>query len=113
MSFQIKKLTLSNLKRKRYQDKKSANDIKNSHEFFDEGDDEQKFEDELKEDFFKQLDLIKTKDEYVEPAVQNTETIEKETKKEDNEFLELATKFNEVNTGATEQKKQVHFEKIN
>ena len=61
MSFQIKKLTLSNLKRKRYQDKKSANDIKNSHEFFDEGDDEQKIEDELKEDFFKKLDLIKQK----------------------------------------------------
>ena len=61
MSFQIKKLTLSNLKRKRDQDKKSANDIKNSHEFFDEGGDEQKIEDELKEDFFKQLDLIKQK----------------------------------------------------
>ena len=43
--------------------KKSDNDIKNSHEFFDEGYDEQKFEDELKEDFFKQLDLIKIKDE--------------------------------------------------
>ena len=84
MSFQIKKLTLSNLKRKRDQDKKSANDIKNSHEFFDEGDDEQKFEDELKQNFFKQLDLIRTKDEYVEPTVQDAETVEKETEKEDN-----------------------------
>ena len=52
MSFQIKKITLSNLKRKGDQDKKSASDIKNSHEFFDEGGNEQKFEDELKEDFF-------------------------------------------------------------
>ena len=68
------------------------------------------FEAELKEDFFKQLDLIKTKDEYVEPTVQDTETIEKETKKEDNEFLELATKFNEVDTAATKQKKQDHFD---
>ena len=51
-SFQIKKLTLSNLKKKTDQDKKSVNDIKNSHEFFDEGSDDQKFEDELKEDFF-------------------------------------------------------------
>ena len=92
--------------------KKSDNDIKNSHEFFDEGYDEQKFEDELKEDFFKQLDLIKTKDEYVEPTVQDTEIIEKETKKEDNEFLELATKFNEVNIAATEQKKHDHFDRL-
>ena len=112
MSFQIKKLTLSNLKRKIDQDKKSANDVKNSHEFFDEGYDEQKFEDELKEDFFKQLDLIKAKDEYVEPTVQDAETIEKETKKEDNEFLKLATKFNEVNTAAAEQKKQDHFDEL-
>ena len=80
-SFQVKKLTLSNLERKRYQDKKSTNDIKNSHEFFDKGDDEQKFEDELKEDFFKQLDLIKTKHEYVKLTVQDAETIKKESKK--------------------------------
>ena len=64
--------------------KESANGIKNSHEFFDEGDDEQKFEDELKQNFFKQLDLIRTKDEYVEPTVQDAETVEKETEKEDN-----------------------------
>ena len=87
-SFQMKKLKLSNLKRKWDQDKKSANDIKNSYEFFDEGDNKQKFEDELKEDLFKQLDLIETKDEYVEPTVLDLETIEKETKKEDNKFLE-------------------------
>ena len=43
--------------------------------------------------FFKQLDLIKTKNEYVELTAQDTETIEKETKKEDNKFLELAAKF--------------------
>ena len=71
-------MTLSNLKRKRYQDKKSTNDIKNSHEFFDKGDDEQKFEVELKEDFFRQLDLIKTKHEYVKLTVQDAETIKKE-----------------------------------
>ena len=34
---------------------------------------------------------------------------ENKTKKEDNEFLELATKFNEVDTTATEQKKQDHL----
>ena len=66
----------------------------------------------MKEDFFKELDLIKTKDEYVEPTVQDTETIEKETKIEDNEFLELATKFNEVDTAATKQKEQDHFDEL-
>ena len=49
--------------------------------FFDEGDDEQIFEDELKEDFFKQLDLIITEVQYVEPTVQDTKTTERETKK--------------------------------
>ena len=45
ISFQIKKLTLSNLKRKTYQDKKSVIDIKNSNEFFVEGGSNQKFRD--------------------------------------------------------------------
>ena len=88
--------------------KKNVDDIKNSHEFFDEGGDNQEFEDELKEDFFKQLDLMKTKDEYFESTAQNAETIEKETKKEDNGFLELATI-----SAATEQKKTALFCRIN
>ena len=36
----------------------------------------------------------------------------KKQKKEDNEFLELATKFNEVDTAATEQKKQDHLDEL-
>ena len=47
---------------------------------------------------------MKTKDEYFEPTAQNAETIEKETKKEDNGFLELATI-----SAATEQKKTGPF----
>ena len=43
---------------------------------------------------------MKTKDEYVEPTAQNAETIEKETKKGGNGFLEPATI-----SAATEQKK--------
>ena len=37
--------------------------------------------------------------------VQDAETIEKETKKENNKFLDLYEKFNEVNDAATQQKK--------
>ena len=43
---------------------------------------------------------------YVEPEVQDAETIEIETKKEDDEFFDLEQKFNEIDNAATEQKKQ-------
>ena len=43
---------------------------------------------------------------YVEPEVQDTETIETETKKEDDEFFDLEQKFNVIDNAATEQKKQ-------
>ena len=47
ISFQIKKSTLLNIKRKEEQDKESSLDIKKSHDFFEET---EKFEKELKED---------------------------------------------------------------
>ena len=47
MSFQMKHSTLLNLKRKGEQDKKSNNDIINSHDFLRPGDNDE-FENELK-----------------------------------------------------------------
>ena len=41
---------------------------------------------------------------YIEPQVQDAETIEKETKKEDDEFFDLDQKDNEIDVAATEQK---------
>ena len=79
ISFQIKNSTLLNIKRKEEQDKESSLDIKKSHDFFEKLD---KLEKELKEDLYKDLEHKKLEHPYVEPQVQDAETIEKETKKE-------------------------------
>ena len=106
MSFQMERSTLLNLKRKSEQDKKSNNDITNSHDFFKKPGDDEEFENELKKDLFKKLEHVKTDDPYVEPIVQDAETIEKETKKKDDEFFKLALKFSEIDSAAIEQKRQ-------
>ena len=89
MSFQMNRSTPLNLKRKSEQDKKSNSDIKNSHDFFKKPGDDEEFENELKKDLFKELEHKKTDDPYVEPIVQDTEAIEKETKKRMMNFLNL------------------------
>ena len=89
MSFEMKRSTLLNLKRKSEQDKNSNNDIKNSHDFIKKPGDDEEFENELKKDLFKELEHVKTDHSYVEPIVQDAETIEKETKKRMMNFLNL------------------------
>ena len=79
MNFKIKNVTLSNLERKEEQDKKSSLDIKNSLDFPEMP---EKFEEELKEDLFKDLAHEEIKHPYVEPQVQDAETIEIATKME-------------------------------
>ena len=106
MSFQMERSTLLNLKRKSEQDKKSNNDIENSHDFIKKPGDDEEFENELKKDLFKELEHVKTDHSYVEPIVQDAETIEKETKKKDDEFFKLALKFSEIDSAAVEQKRQ-------
>ena len=76
MSFQMKHSTLLNLKRKSEQDKKSNNDIKNSHDFFRKPGDDEEFKNELKKDLFKEFEHVKTDDSYTEPIVQDADTIE-------------------------------------
>ena len=66
----------------------------------------EKFEEELKEDLYKDLEHKKIEHTYIEPQVQDAETIEKETKKENNEFFVLDKKINEIDNAATEQKKK-------
>ena len=67
-----------------------------------------KIENELKKYLFKELEPVKTDDSYVEPIVQDAETIEKETKKNktDDEFFKLALKFGEIDSAAIEQNSQ-------
>ena len=89
MSFQMKHSTLLNLKRKSKLDKKSNNDIKNSHDFFRKPGEDVEFKNELKKDLFKEFEHVKTDDAYNEPIVQDAEIIEKETKKRMMNFLNL------------------------
>ena len=81
MNFQMKHSTLLNLKRKSEQDKKSSNDTKNYHEFFKKPGVDEEFENKIKEDLFEVLEHTKTDNPYVEPMVEDRETIEKETKR--------------------------------
>ena len=67
----------------------------------------EKFEEELQEDLFKDLEHKKIEHPYVEPQVQDEETIEIETKKKNKEFADIFSKYKEIDNTATEQKKQI------
>ena len=71
-----------------------------------QGTDDEEFENELKKDLYKELEHVKTDDSYVEPIVQDAETIEKEAKKKDDEFFKLVLKFSEIDSAAIEQNRQ-------
>ena len=66
----------------------------------------EKFEEELKQDLFKDLEHKKIEHPYVEPQVQDGETVEIETKKENEEFDDRFLKYKEIDNAATEQKKE-------
>ena len=70
------------------------------------GTDDEEFENELKKDLYKELKHVKTDYSYVEPIVQDAETIQKETKKKDDEFFKLVLKFSEIDSAAIEQNRQ-------
>ena len=63
------------------------------------------FSEEVIDGLFKGLEHKKAEHPHVELQVQDADKIEKETKKENDEFLDLYKKFNEVNEAATQQKK--------
>ena len=58
------------------------------------------------EDLFKNIKHKKIEHPYVQPQVQDAETIAIETKKEkeDNEFFDLRQNFNAIDNAAAEQK---------
>ena len=55
------------------------------------------------------MNIKKIEHPYVAPQVQDTETIEKETKKEDDKFFDLDKKYNEIDDAVTEQKQQKNY----
>ena len=103
VNFQIKRSTLLNRKRKEEEDNKRNLKIKEECGFFEWPD---QFEGELVEDLLKPLEHKKVEHPYVEPQVQDAETIKIETKKEEDEFFDLEQKFNATDNAATEQKRQ-------
>ena len=66
----------------------------------------EKFEEELQEDLFKNLEHKKIEHPYVETQVQDEEAIEIETKKKNKELADIFSKCKEIDNAATEQKKQ-------
>ena len=102
LSFFIKQSTLANIKRKEKDDEKSLQEIEKICNFVEKPDE---FSEEVIDGLFKDLEHKKVQHPYVEPQVQDAETIERETKNENDEFLDLYKKFNEVNDAAARQKK--------
>ena len=101
LSFFIKRSTLVNIKKKEKEDEKSIPEIEKTRNFLEKTDE---FSEEVIDGLFKDLEHKKIEHPYVKRQVQDAETIERETKKND-EFLDLYKKFNEVNDAATQQKK--------
>ena len=102
LSFKMKQSTLGNRDKQEKEDKKHNERI-NEDSIFVEWPDE--FEEELLADLFKNIEHKKIEHLYVEPQVQDPETIEIETKKENDEFFELEQKFNTVDNAAAKHKK--------
>ena len=103
LSFKIKRSTLSNRERQRKEDQKSSEKIIKDTSFVELPD---QFEKELVEDLFKSLEHKKVEQTYIEPQVQDAETIEIETKNKDEEFSELKQLLNEITNTTTEEKQQ-------
>ena len=102
LSFFIKQSTLANIKRKEKDDEKSKQEIEKTRNFVEKPDE---FSEEVIDGLFKDLEHKKVEHPYAEPQVQDEETIERDTKNNNDEFLDLYKKFNEVNDTAARQKK--------
>ena len=66
-----------------------------------------KFEEQIVMDILNNVwyDHIKTEELYVEPTVQDAQTIDDEIKQQNEDFLQIAAKFNKIDMAATAQKK--------
>ena len=66
-----------------------------------------KFEEQIIMDILNNVwyDHIKTGEPYVEPTVQDAQTIDDKIKQENEDFLQIAAKFNKIDMAATAQKK--------
>ena len=99
MSSLIKGSTLLKRDKRELEDAQKAKEIIDKTKFVDKRD---PFEQELINNFFKELEHKKTQYPYVEPQVQDPQTIETETQAVNDEFAQLKQEFYKVNDAATE-----------
>ena len=99
MSSLIKGSTLLKSDKRELEDAQKAKEIIDKTKFVDKRD---PFEQELINNFFKELEHKKTQYPYVEPQVQDLQTIETETQAVNDEFAQLKQEFYKVNDAATE-----------
>ena len=97
----IKRSTLLKRDKSELEDAQNAKEINDNTKFVDKRD---PLEQELINNIFKELEHKKTQYPYVEPQVQDPQTIETETQAIDDEFTQLKQEFDKVNDAATEQK---------
>ena len=104
LSFYITKSTLANRHREEEEDLKKEEEIIDSMTFVPLPD---PFEQDLIDDQFENdLEYKKIEYPYVEPQVEDAQTIELETQAENDEFLKFFKEFDKVNNAAKEQKSQ-------
>ena len=97
---------MTNRDRQEEEDEISAQKINDKTTFVELPD---QFEEDVVRDLFKDLEHKKEEQPYVEPQVQDAQTIESETATINNEFYDLKHQFDQVNNAATELKKRSNW----
>ena len=107
INFKMKHSIITNIGDQEKAIKTNNENVKDTYEFFKKPSDEDDFEREIVEDILKDepYEHKKVETTYVELTVQDAATIGNQIKKEINDFLQLASEFNKVDTAATKQKK--------
>ena len=101
----MKHSILSNLENQGKDTKKISENVKNTYEFYKNLSAEDTFEKEIIENIIKNetYEHKKIETPYVPPTVPDAQTIEDEIKNEADDFLQTASKFNEIDAAATRQ----------
>ena len=110
----MKHSILANMDNQDKDTKTNNENVKDTYEFFKKPSDEDNFECEIVEDILKGelQEHKKTETLYLAPRVADAATIEDQTNKEIDDFLQLASEFNKLNSPATRQKKVDYQDKL-
>ena len=83
--------------------------VKEKYDFNEKSSVDDKFEEQIVMDILNNVpyDHVETEEPYVEPTVQDAETIDDKTKQENEDYLQTAAEFNKIHMVTTAQKKQL------